>query len=135
MKIIKWFKELAFVVANFRLEISRIHNGVQEAVRQERAWRNDEIAYLRRDAAALRKLIADRTEINASIGMRPGESYVVVCGKYRGVDYVETFDLPGGSLLEIVEHLHLLKQHGKIRRIDAAPHIKKIIAEKMRYNF
>lgn len=81
------------------------------------------LAAARQEIAAVDKLIRDRTTLHADISMTGRDpSFVILVGRYRNRDYVQTFYLPdedfGGLVAQCV---HMSRKLGRWGRLDAPP--------------
>ena len=65
-------------------------------------------------------LVRDRTNIAVDVGFR-GANHVIVVGRYRNTDYVQTYTLDGLDIGEMIEHLRRLEKNAVVRRVDAPP--------------
>lgn len=111
--MIKWFRTLLYIVRNYR---------------EERRWATASITRLELNMTALDKLVRERTDIAADVqSTRDGRSYAIMVGRYRDVDYVQTFDLDNSDLCAIIDQLRNMERHGRLRRVDAIPPIRAIV--------
>lgn len=74
---------------------------------------------------SLDKVLRSVTDIHADIRVRD-KSTVIVIGRFRGGDYIQTYHF-NDDLSEIVDHLRHLQRRGVVRQIDAVPQISDMI--------
>jgi hypothetical protein len=108
--MIKWFKELLFVVRNYR---------------QSQSWLENELA-------TTNKVIRERTDIHADIRYK-SENQIIVVGRYRDRDYVQTYSVNGGDFKALIEQLRDMQKYGHIGRIDAPPQMRAVFDNELRY--
>jgi hypothetical protein len=78
------------------------------------------------------KLIRDRTEVNADVAYHPkGLSTVIVMGRYRNNDFVQTYSVESPVFHSIVERLRSESRYGNVSFIDAPPAIKQFIKQEL----
>lgn len=102
-RMIMWFKKLTSIVANYDNDKNRLNS----------------------DMKALEKLMKDRTDIAVDIGLR--ESHVIVVGKYKNTDYVQTYIFRNQDFIQIVEYIKRMERYATVRQIDAHPQIRAIV--------
>jgi len=106
----KWFKKLRTIVVNYDRDRERLYSQIKRA----------------------EKLIIDRTEIHADIHFKnKSKNTAIMIGRYRGRDYVQTFDMDQHDFESIIGWLRNLKQQGYVRYIDAPP-VMDIVIDKER---
>ena len=106
----KWIKELRFIVRNYR---------------KHQTWLENELAQTN-------KVIRDRTDIHADIHYK-SENQIVVIGRYRGRDYVQTYSVNGDDFRALVEQLRDMQKYGHIGRIDAPPQMRAVFDNELRH--
>lgn len=106
----KWLKKLKVIVAGYdidlritRADIQRAHARIEE----------------------LEKLVRDRTNIAVDVGFR-GASHVIVVGRYKNADYVQTYSLDTPHLTALIGQLRDMERHGSVRRVDAPPQFRAV---------
>lgn len=52
------------------------------------------------------------------------QSYVIVVGKYKGMDYVESYNFGSIDFSDLVARLEDMRKHGAIDRVDAPPQFR-----------
>ena len=80
-------------------------------------------ANVRQELQAMDKLIRDRTTLHADISMTGRDpSFVILVGRYRNRDYVQTFYLPSEDFGGLVDQcVHMSRKLGRWGRLDAPP--------------
>ena len=99
VKLVYWFKKL--------LQIVREYDTVSQANRSR--------------LEQLEVLVKDRTNIAVDHSPFRGGNFVVVVGRYKNCDYVQTFHLRGNDVTEIVEHLRQQERYGNVVKLDSPP--------------
>jgi hypothetical protein len=79
----------------------------------------------------LEAIIRDRTDIAVDVGFRDA-SHVIVVGRYRNTDYIQTFSVNTPDLAHLIDRLHAMERHGVVRRIDAPPSVKAVFHREFR---
>lgn len=80
-----------------------------------------------REISRIEGVIRERTTVSADISIHPDDSYVVVCGRYRDVDYVRTFRLDNSDFKATVEHLQQVeREYGRARFVDMPPQMRSV---------
>lgn len=107
--MLTWFKTLFAVVRNYSTEVSQL---------------KAKIAWLEGHIAATNQIIRERTDIAVDVGFsRKDMNTVIVVGRFRGCDYVQTYQLAPDNIGDIINRLKEMERHGVVRRVDAPPHI------------
>jgi len=109
--MLKWIKKLKTIVARYDNDFSKEHARIME----------------------LEKLIRERTNIAVDVGVA-GTSHVIVVGRYRNVDYVQTYALNTPDLATLIEQLQQMERYGVVRRVDAPPQFRAVF-ERVRHEF
>ena len=107
-KLLTWFKKAIRIVRRHDWEVQSLHQRIDR----------------------LEGLIRERTDIAASAGYH-GESHVVVMGRYKGADYVETFHLGTEDLCHIIDTLRHLNRTGRVTVVDAPPSFRAIVKNQL----
>lgn len=78
---------------------------------------------VRRELRTVEDLVRDRTTLHADISMTGRDpSFVILVGRYRNRDYVQTFYLPEADFHELVGRcIHMSRTLGRWGRLDAPP--------------
>lgn len=101
--MIVWIKKLLAIVKNYEEDMGRLNNRINYS----------------------EKLIRDRTDIAADINIKD-HNHIIVVGRYKNRDYVQTFTVRGDELNHLVETLKQMERHGVVRQIDAPPQFKAV---------
>lgn len=89
---------------------------------------DDDRARLRSEIRAGVDLIQDRTTLHADISpSKHDPSFVILVGRYRDRDYVQTFSLRSDDFQELAESCRALSREGRWGRIDAPPVFRAVI--------
>lgn len=110
--MVKWIKELFYVVKNFRKEVENINKAMSllESESQEHL----------RIIRAAKDEIVKRTNIHADISFdRHSPNQIIVIGRYNKVDYIQTYSIMEEDLRSIIEHLRGMQQYGVVQKVDA----------------
>lgn len=75
---------------------------------------NDMAQYVR----DLHKMIQERTEVHADIGYKGTGSQIIVVGRYRGKDYVRSFNVRQDSLGSLIELLRNEEKYAGVGKFD-----------------
>jgi hypothetical protein len=110
--MITWFRKLKqdigtvrFVIESYRANIDALQSQIND----------------------LRTIIRANIDIHADVSMtNRAPSTVIVIGKFRNHDVVQTYSIQTGELKEIIEHLRSLERYGTVRSVDAMPGFKGI---------
>lgn len=103
--MISWLKKLIRIVGGYDEALRNAHQRI----------------------SSLEKLVRDQTTISADIGPNISGNYVIVVGRYKNNDYVETFLFNSDSLAEIIEQLKHMRKYGRVDRVDCPPTMRHII--------
>jgi hypothetical protein len=109
--LIAWCKSLRSIVRTYRGDNDRIHQRIAE----------------------LEKIVRDRTEVAVDVNQRYGASYVIVVGRYRNNDYIQTYVVPADEFEYLIERLKRESRYGQITKIDAAPGLKEVVQRQVGY--
>jgi hypothetical protein len=58
-------------------------------------------------------------------------SYVIIAGRYKNRDYVQTFRIATNDLEHIIRILHNMENLGQVKWIDAPPFIKAVVEREL----
>lgn len=107
--MLAWFKRLFAIVRNYSAEIAQL---------------NARIELLKGRLAANEQVIRERTDIAVDVGYSHRDmNTIITVGRFRGCDYVQTYQVSAGDFTELIDRLRSMERHGVVRRIDAPPHI------------
>lgn len=60
----------------------------------------------------------EQTVVHADVGWKSDAHQIVVCGKYRNVDFVKIYDVHTDTFKELVEFLEHAEKHAAVGRFD-----------------
>jgi len=88
-------------------------------------WNNllgfqSQLYMLHRRVDELERLVRARTDVAVDAHYHD-TSYIVVMGRYKNRDYVQTFHVPGGDFEALVERLKEMTKFGIVRKVDCPP--------------
>lgn len=122
-KLTKWFKKLAFVVANYESDVSQTHTHIKTL--------ECNLTALHARADYLDKLVKERTDLAVDVNFNE-PNYVIVIGRYQKVDYIQTYSLRHTDFSQLVDPLKEMGKHGQIRRLDAPPQFRAVFERSVR---
>ena len=96
--MLKWLEKLKAIVSRYDTDLRNAHNRI----------------------AVLEAIVRDRTNIAVDVGFRDA-NHVIVIGRYKNSDYVQTFHLPERELGPLIDRLREMSRYGRITRVDAPP--------------
>jgi hypothetical protein len=83
------------------------------------------MAALRRRIDEAENCIRSRTDIAVDVPVGwNSPCQIIVVGRYKGGDYIQTFTVQSGDLGQIVDLLKDMVRYGVVRHVDAAPHVR-----------
>lgn len=106
--MLKWLKKLKAIVAGYDADLRNAHARIRE----------------------LEKLVRDRTNIAVDVGFRSA-SHVIVVGRYKNADYVQTYALDTPDLAAMIDQLRQMERHGAVRRVDAPPQFRAVFKREL----
>jgi len=102
---IVWFRNLFYIVGNYRDDLQMIANGVDQCLSR---------------AMAAERYIKRATKLHVDI---PADlknfTRVVVIGTYRGKDHVQIFNLRPGSIDMLMDQLRDMERYAEINRVES----------------
>lgn len=128
---IKWVgltaeeRDLILTTAN-RLGSSYMIKWLKKLRRIVDAYSADQLAMYSR-IAELEALVRERTNIAVDVGFREC-SHVIVIGRYKGADYIQSYSLQSSDLNHLVDQLKQMERFGNVRRIDSPPQFRAAFA-------
>jgi len=126
VKIIKWFKTLARIVRDYDNTCEGLEAGLiqAEAAAQQAINR----------ANAAERVIRDRTDLSVDVSAHKNSpSTVIVTGRYKGMDYVQVFNVSHDSFGELVDQLREQNRFATTRYIDTvSPVVREVIDREVR---
>jgi hypothetical protein len=76
--------------------------------------------------AFLAKTLKDRTDVGVDMGC-DDRNYAIVVGRYKDVDYIQTFELRRREFTDAVDLLREMKKYGNVRTVDAPPMFRAVV--------
>ena len=104
MSLISWFKALRFVVKSYVTDMRALRRRMDE----------------------LDKLIRERTDIAVDVRFRE-PNYVIVVGRYKNADYIQTYSVRSNDLGYLIDMLKNMERHAQVRIVDAPPGMKAVV--------
>lgn len=98
-----WFKKLFRIVANYDSDAARIHNALSTHQYQLRHATD---------------LIKAHTNIAVDVGFHDAH-HVIVVGRYRGQDYVNSFSIKESNFGHLIQQLKEMERYGTVRRMTS----------------
>lgn len=112
--MIKFIKELIFIVNNYRRYSEQMLSISEKASASAKNSEN---------------YIKNVTTIHADAPSHYDSGTIIVIGKYKNGDYVQTYKINPDYFNEFIERLKYLKGRGNIGIIDAPPSLKQFITK------
>lgn len=103
--MLNWLKTLRRIVGAYSSDQLAMHNRILE----------------------LEALVRERTNIAVDVGFREC-NHVIVLGRYKGADYIQSYSVQSDSLAHLVDQLKQMERFGNVRRIDAPPQFRAAFA-------
>lgn len=110
----EFFKKLKRIVKDY------------DADQKSATARVDTLARAHGRIVELEALIRDRTDIAVDVRFREA-SHIIVVGRYKNADYVQSFTMRDTELEGLIRQLRDMERGGYVRRIDAVPEIRAVI--------
>ena len=82
----------------------------------------------------LENLVRDRTNIAVDVGFKSA-NHVIVVGRYKNADYVQSYTLETPDLNALIDQLRQMERHGAVKRIDAPPQFRAVFERDIRDGF
>jgi len=111
MYMLKWIRKLLKIVREYDIRVEQ-----QKALMVE-----------------LEALVRNRTNIGADVGYFKDANHVIVVGRYKNADYVQTYSIHTEDMSSMIDTLRQMERHGAVKRLDAPP-IFKAVFERERTN-
>ena len=102
--MLKFLKKLVFIVNNYDSNLKHAHARI----------------------ASLEKVLAERTTIGVDVSFH-NDNHIIVVGRYRNRDYVQTFSVRTEDMRGFIEHLKEMERYGSVKYVDAPPSFKAVI--------
>lgn len=87
-----------------------------------------DLALQRAQLRSLETVIKERTDIAVEVGYY-GDNYVIVVGRFKGRDYIQTHRVQSTDLANLIEQLRAMEKFGTVRRVDAPPIIRGVFRD------
>ena len=102
-EMLNWLKRLKRIVTNYDTDLRNANVRIAE----------------------LEKLVKDRTNIAVDAGFKSA-SHVIVIGRYRNADYVQTYELNTPDMKVLIDQLRQMERYGDIIRVDGPPVLRAV---------
>jgi hypothetical protein len=79
-------------------------------------------------------LVRERTNIAVDVNFKSA-NHVIVIGRYRNSDYVQTYSIPEKDLFNIIAELKEMEKYGNAKRIDAPPIFKAVFERDVKHGY
>jgi hypothetical protein len=116
-KLIKWFKKLKRIVNSYDKQVMIHSERIDEAMRVA--------DYSNGIANQARKFVKEATTLDADVHIR-GSNTIIVTGRFRGNDYIQTYDLGDKDFEYAVNLFRDMARSHQVRRIDSPPVMKEV---------
>lgn len=83
------------------------------------------ISELRCRMIKLDTVLRDRTDVAVDVRLRE-PNYVIVVGRYKNVDYIQTYSVASDELCDLVGMLKKMERHARVRVVDAPPQMRAV---------
>ncbi len=100
---IGWLRRLFSIVQSYHYNISII---------------GQELDAAQKEVSEVLRYVKRATKVHVDVGVMADATQVIVIGKYRGRDYVNTFTLKELAINDLVERLTHMSRYANIGRID-----------------
>lgn len=102
--------------------------GIQQALSRI----NASINQVDRKTESALQLIKERTEAGIDIHhLGRGGHYVVCVGKYKGVDYVEAFEVPNATFEQTIQECRRIQKTMNLRYMDTHPTFRAVLKKEL----
>tara|TARA_R110000803_G_scaffold67241_4_gene128920 strand:- start:862 stop:1236 length:375 start_codon:yes stop_codon:yes gene_type:complete len=116
-KLIKWFKALNRIVKSYDEQIDVLNKQATETLRVA--------DYSNGIANQAREFVKQATTLDADVHVR-GSNTIIVTGRFRGNDYIQTFDLGDKDFEYTIRMFRDMARSHQVRKIDCPPGMKEI---------
>ena len=114
---IGWFRNLFYIVGNYRNDWVMLANGVDEC---------------RNAVMTAERYIRKATKVHVDIpASSKSFTKVIVIGQYRGKDHVQLFSLRPGSIDMLIDQLKEMQRYCEFERIDAPLDISAVVKRQL----
>lgn len=108
--MINWIKKLFRIVRDFDSRLANSERQLLARIREAEAF------------------IRERTDVSVDCSFSARDvNSIIVLGRYRGVDYVQTFQVPGGDFEHVVQMLRDMSRYHNVRYVDAPQPMSAVI--------
>lgn len=118
IKMFSWIKKLRKIVSSYDSDFAMYAANLK---------------YAQARITELEQLVKDRTNIAVDLGFRSA-NHVIVVGRYKNADYVQTFQI-NGQLNDIVDRLREMEKYGEVRRVDGPPAVRAVFNRELNHRF
>ena len=103
---IVWFRNLFYIVGNYKQDLTMIANGTDACLQR---------------AMAAERYVKKATKLHVDIPANMQDDYtrIVVIGKYRGKDHVQIFNLRPGSIDALMDQLRDMQRYADVIRTES----------------
>lgn len=113
MKILNWFKLLAYIVENYQKDQASIV---------------ENFGRVKSSVRSLDSKIAELTDIGVDYSYRGKDpNHIIIVGRYKNVDIVQTFSIHGQDLDYLMNLLKDMERHARVKFVDAPPEIRAVM--------
>ena len=114
-----WIKGLRYIVANYRADTAKLDRDITGLERYIKLVEYDAKIALQR-AKDAERIIKERTDLSADLHYT-GQDTVIVIGRYRNNDYIQTFNLGKDDFMHTIDQLKVMTRHATVRTVDTPP--------------
>lgn len=108
--MITWLKKLQNIVAHYTSDIVTLHRRITQ----------------------LETMLRDRTDISMDISCRKDPNYVIMVGRYKNVDYVQTYSFAACDFEALIKYCNSIKKQGVIKVVDAPPIFRAVVSRELK---
>lgn len=101
--MLKWLKRAKAIVSSYDADLADAHRRITQ----------------------LETLVRERTNIAVDVGFKTA-THVIVVGRYKGADYVQTYSVDPKDLTHLIDLLRRMERYGAVRRIDGPPVVRAV---------
>lgn len=111
--MIKWIKKVLRIIRDYDKTVLEL---------------NSRDAQISSRITQLDTILRDRTDIGVDVAYSKRDmGTIITIGRYRGVDYIQTYQIAPDSFEGLITQLKDMSRWGKVRMVDALPHISGVI--------
>ena len=135
--MINWFRKLHYIIQNFDALAAEVKSNqrcchwLKNEMDEGSNYVHQRIDLLEREVKEAVKIIKDRTDMHLDVSprMKGDPHQIILIGKYRNRDYIQTFAVPPEDFRGLVERCVEMQKYARRGRIDALPEMRTIINE------